>query len=323
MKDTAYAFGTAKIRAVENTLLKKADIEQLITARHVSTAFGMLADKGYDTGLGARSLSRMFKIEREKLWRLIEEASCGNKYFKIFLYKNDYHNLKVILKGLSSGKNFEEMIIYPQTVPAEHIKDAVRECKFERLPKIMAHAAETAYDLLNRADDTKGACMIVDRASCEALIEGAKESGNAFFLELARLIIDMTNAKIALRCAKIGMESAEILRALAQGGELNEKELAANAARGFAEMTEYLSSTFLADCVSADNVDFSDFEKRCDDIVTERLGKAKYKAFGAEPILAYYFAKEAEIKTLHIILAGKMSGLDEDIIRKRVRKLYV
>lgn len=323
MKDTEYAFGTAKIRAVENALLKKADIEQLISAGHVSTALGILADKGYNTGLGARSLSNIFKSEREKLWRLMDEVSCGNEYFKIFLYKNDYHNLKVVLKGLSSGKEFENMIMYPQTVSVDKIKDAVREQKFEILPPIMARAAEKAYDLLNRADDTKGACMVIDKAANEALYEGAKKSKNKFFIELARLTIDTANAKIALRCARIGLESDEIFKALTDVGGLNIKELASNAARGFSYLTEYLSTTFLAECVSAAETDFSAFEKQCDDIVTEKLSSAKYIAFGPEPILAYYFAKEAEMKTLHIILAGKMNGLDEEVIRKRVRKLYV
>lgn len=322
MKDTEYAFGTAKIRAVENKLLKKADIEQLVAVRHVSDALGILADKGYDTGRGARSLSKMFRTEREKLWSLIDEVSCGNEYFKIFLYKNDYHNLKVILKGLSSGKEFEEMIIYPQTVPSELIKDAIRENNFGILPPIMAEAAETAYELLNRADDIKGACIIVDKAANTALYKGAEEYGNKFFIEVARLIIDTANAKIALRCAKIGLSADETLNALTDAGGINIKELAAKAASGFSETAEYLSVIFPSEYLSAAETDFSIFEKYCDDLVTEKISEAKYKAFGPEPILAYYFAKEAEIKTLHIILDGKMNGLDEDTIRKRVRNLY-
>ena len=323
MKDTAYAFGTAKVRAVENTLLTKADIEQLISVKHVSDALRILSDKGYDTGMGARSLSKIFGTEREKLWKLMDEVSCGNEFFKIFLYKNDYHNLKVLIKGLSSGKDFDNMLLHPYTVSPELIKDAVRESKFEMLPPIMAEAAAKAYELLNRSDDTKGACMVIDKASNEALYKGAKESENDFFIELARLMIDTANAKIALRCARIGLETDEVLKALTDVGGLNVKELAANSARGFAELAEYLSSTFLAEYVSLAESDFSAFEKQCDDLVTDKIAKAKYKAFGPEPILAYYFAKEAEIKTLHIILAGKMNGLEEDVIRKRVRKLYV
>lgn len=321
MKDTDYAFGTAKIRAVENTLLTRADMDRLIAARHVSDALGMLADKGYDTGLGARSLSKIFKTEREKLWRLMDEVSCGNEYFKIFLYKNDYHNLKVILKGLSKGTDFENLLMYPQTVPSDLIKEAVREGKFDLLPPKMSSAAETAYDLLNRADDVKGACMAIDKASFETLIQGAEKSKIDFFIELARLITDTANAKIALRCAKT--ETGEILKALADGGNISIKSLAEYAARGFSELVDYLASTYLAECAAQAETDFSLFEKSCDDLITERIAKAKYKAFGPEPILAYYFAKEAEIKTLHIILTGKMNGSDEDVIRKRVRKLYV
>ena len=50
---------------------------------------------------------------------------------------------------------------------------------------------------------------------------------------------------------------------------------------------------------------------------------SKYINIGPEPIFSYIVAKEAEIKTLRIILVAKLNNLSPDVIRERVRELYV
>ena len=53
------------------------------------------------------------------------------------------------------------------------------------------------------------------------------------------------------------------------------------------------------------------------------IEKAKYKSFGIEPLIAFYIAKDAEIKNVRIILSCKHNELPPQTIRERVRKLYV
>lgn len=56
--------------------------------------------------------------------------------------------------------------------------------------------------------------------------------------------------------------------------------------------------------------------------MTNYLKKAKLISFGPEPIIAYIFAKENEIKAVRIILTGKKNGVDPDIIKERLRERY-
>ena len=53
------------------------------------------------------------------------------------------------------------------------------------------------------------------------------------------------------------------------------------------------------------------------------FGIEKYNSFSAGPILAYFLARENEIKTVRIILTGKLNNLSDDYIRERLRKMYV
>ena len=41
------------------------------------------------------------------------------------------------------------------------------------------------------------------------------------------------------------------------------------------------------------------------------------------PVIAYYLARQNEIRTVRIILTGKANGFPEEVIRQRVRAMYV
>ena len=55
----------------------------------------------------------------------------------------------------------------------------------------------------------------------------------------------------------------------------------------------------------------------------ELIRPQKSNYFGIEPIAAYLLARENEIKTVRIILCGKRSGIDDGVIRERLRDMYV
>ena len=55
----------------------------------------------------------------------------------------------------------------------------------------------------------------------------------------------------------------------------------------------------------------------------ENAKKAKYMFLGFEPVMAFYYAKQAELKTVRILLGAKQNGLSDNALRERVRALYV
>ena len=48
-----------------------------------------------------------------------------------------------------------------------------------------------------------------------------------------------------------------------------------------------------------------------------------HNPFGIGPVAAYILARENEIKTVRIILAAKRNNLPEEMLRERVRAMYV
>mgnify|MGYP000849148502 CR=1 FL=1 len=70
-------------------------------------------------------------------------------------------------------------------------------------------------------------------------------------------------------------------------------------------------------------IDFTAFEKACDDYLTEYVKEAKYKTLTPEPVAAYILAKETEAKCVRIIMTCKLHNIDAETIKERVREAYV
>ena len=65
------------------------------------------------------------------------------------------------------------------------------------------------------------------------------------------------------------------------------------------------------------------FERECDNAVTRYVSDAKRVPFGEETVIAYLYAKEAELTAIRTILASRRAGLDGAAIRERLRETYV
>jgi V/A-type H+-transporting ATPase subunit C len=64
-------------------------------------------------------------------------------------------------------------------------------------------------------------------------------------------------------------------------------------------------------------------EKAINDFLIQILKRAKYMAFGPEPVLAYYFAKVNEISLIRMVILGKLNNVPQDLIRERLNSVYV
>ena len=66
----------------------------------------------------------------------------------------------------------------------------------------------------------------------------------------------------------------------------------------------------------------TEFERLCDDAVTAYFDGARMVTFGVEPVAGYVYARQSEATAIRTILAGRMAGLDEGVIRQRLRRSY-
>lgn len=323
MKDTEYTFAVARIRANETHLLGKNEMEQLIAAPDLRSALQMLADQGWNTEDALEDPNEMLRQQATQMWSLLTEVAPDLGELSFLTAKNDFHNLKAALKSLVSDQSPEPYWMHPSSVPVELVWEAVSSRNFSRLPAQMQQPGQQAYDLLVRASDGQRADALLDRATLEAAKSRAEETGSEFAIRLAELLCATANLKIALRAAHTGRDERFLQDALCECETLRKSALIAAAGRGVQELTQYLSETAYAACVPAFEKSFASFEKWCDDVLMQQLDAARRVSFGLAPLIAYYVARDAEIKNIRILLSCKRLGIPADQIRERMREAYV
>jgi len=323
MKDTAYAYAVARIRANEGSLLTTADIEQLISSENLQSALRFLEDKGWGEIENYGKVSDVLKQQSVNSWKLLSEISPDISQLEFLVIKNDFHNLKAGLKSLMSNtKDFNSFLV-PSTTQPEKIDDAISNKKFEELPVFARDVVVKTYEILTRTMDGQLADIILDTATLDEMQARAKKTENAFIIRLVELISVTANIKTALRGARVGKDEIFLETAICKMTSLNKSGLIASAKKGVEELLNYISTTAYSEAAEQIKISTTAFEKWCDDILMAHIEGAKLKSFGVEPLVAYYIAKDAEIKTVRIILSCKHNKLPAETIKERVRKLYV
>ena len=322
MSDKNFLYAVAVVRANEANLLKEADLEQLINAPDYKKAISILTDKGYSEPQGT-DYSAMLDRELEKVWEFVTKNAPDADGLNTLAVKNDIQNLKAVLKAEVMGENAREFLVKPSIIEPDELLEKVSERRFEELPEFISEAAEKAYNTITKTGNGQMCDIIVDEAALRAISDFAEKSDEPLLKEYAEAFCLSTDIKTAYRCMKTKKGRDFIKAALFGGSGIDESALADAAAEGGEAFFDYLKSNNLSDYASALEKGASVFEKFCDDRLISIMKKAKMTAFGLSPVSAYYIAKETEIKCLRIILSAKLSEASNDIIRERMRELYV
>ena len=317
-----YAYAVARIRSKELKLLSASFLEQLLSAPDCESCLKLLAEKGWGNGSFERP-EEMLSIEENKIWELMEDLVKDTSVFHVFLYKNDYHNLKAAIKELHHRNGFPGIYLRHGTVSPETIQKAVAENHFGDLPEAMQAPAKEAYTALLHTHDGHLCDVILDRAALEAVYQAGKASGNEFLSLYGELTVASADLKTAFRSSRTGKNRDFLTRALVPCDTLNITELIQAAMEGTDAIGKYLEKTPYREAASQLNHSPSAFERWCDNLLIKKIRPQLHEPFGLGPLVAYILARENEIKSVRIILFGKRNQLSEESIRERVRETYV
>lgn len=322
MSEKEYTYAVARIRSKELALLSASFLEQLMAAKSYEECLQLLSDRGWEAESG-EPIQDILQREKTKTWELIAELVEDMSVFDVFLYANDYHNLKAAIKEVCTETKHPDIFIHQGTIEPELIEKAVRERDFTLLPEHMREAAREAFEALLHTRDGQLCDIMVDRAALEALYAASKSSKNELLKLYGELTVVTADIKIAVRAQRTGKDLAFLKRALADCDTLDTMRLAMAAVAGQDEICAYLESTNYAEAVAELRTSPSAFERWCDNLIIRSIKPQLYNPFTIGPLAAYILARENEIKTVRIVLSGKQNQLSEDSIRERVREMYV
>ena len=234
-----------------------------------------------------------------------------------------YHNLKAAIKEVCTEEKNRHIFYEDVSIPGSVMLEIVKERDFGKLPAHMQNAAQEAYETLLHTRDGQLCDVIIDKAALDAIYQAGKASDVAIIRDYAESTVAVADIKIAVRSQKTAKSIEFMKRAMAECASVSVDQLSKAALAGADSISEYLLGTAYAEGAEALRTSPSAFERWCDNRIIQTISPQKYNAFTIGPVIAYVIARQNEIKTVRIILSGKLNELPDDSIRERVREMYV
>ncbi|HCI74628.1 MAG TPA: V-type ATP synthase subunit C [Lachnospiraceae bacterium] len=317
-----YIYAVARVRSRELSLLNESVIGQLCAASGEEDCLRILNEKGW--GNPDLPGEEMFREEQKKTWSFIRELVPDRmQVFDVFRLAADYHNLKAAVKESCIDGTHPGIYQEDGTLDSHMLETALAESDYEALPRPMRQVAQEAKEMLLQTRDGQLCDAMIDKAALEAIREAGASTGEKLLADYGELICATGDIKIAVRCAKCGKDRSFLMKALAPCRSLDIELLADAAASGTDAVIAYLDHTDYADAVDELKNSVASFERWCDNRMIETIRPEIHNPFGIGPIAAYILARENEIRTVRIILAAKRNHLPEEMLRERVRVMYV
>lgn len=322
--DTDYAYAVARVRVNELSLLSGADMDQLIDTDSYDSAMQMLSDHGWGELENISDYPEYLEKRSAETRQLLTELLSDDIHvLDILLIQNDMQNLKAALKNLIVQQDTAGLYTQSTVYDTDKVVSAVAEKRFEDLPDFMQKPAREAYEVLVQNANGQLSDAIVDKATMEQVLKLGKESGSAMLQDIAERKVATADIKIALRGARTGKSADFLDRSLAECDTVSVSRLKQTALDGEEAVLDYLEETSYREGAEKYKESTSAFEKWADDQIMDCVGVAKFSSFGVEPIVAYYVARSAELSSVRIVLSAKKNNQPKDVMRERVRELYV
>lgn len=318
-----YTYAVARIRALEVSLFSNSTVDQLIACADYGQCIQFLQEKGWGDSDTPADAEAILTREEEKIWEVVKELSVDMDKFDVLSYPKLFHNLKAAIKEVCTEEENRHIFYEDVAIPGKVMLEIVREKDFGKLPRNMQAATEEAYETLLHTRDGQLCDVIIDRAALEAVYEAGQQAEDDIIRDYAESTVGVADIKIAVRSQKTAKSLEFMKRAMAECASINVDQLAKAALSGMDAIREYLSGTAYAEGAEALADSPSAFERWCDNRIIQTISPQKYNAFTIGPVIAYVIARQNEIKTVRIILSGKLNDLPDDSIRERVREMYV
>lgn len=323
-KHKIYPFAVAVVRSKENNLVSKDKLMQMAEAPTAEDALRILSESGYGTLAPGEihDFEKLLSAQLSDAYKSLAGLIPDDKLVDIFLYKNDYHNIKVLIKQTISGIDGSAYLIDGGTVSLDTLKAAFEERKFTDLPDLDIAAVNEAMEEYAKTKDGRYIDLILDRACFKTMAEAAQKSKNDYVIGYVERLADVTNIKTFIRIKRRGKNFKIFEDAYVSGGSLD-LETFAEAYESDNPEAVLTGRGYDQVCKDFMTESFTKFEKNCDDFIMSYVKDARYKSLTPEPIVGYIIGKETEIKCVRIIMTCKLNNIDTETIKERVRESYV
>ncbi len=322
-----YTYACGRIRALENTLVDKVRIQRLKELKTAGEVFRNLQDTYYSRFLQnierPEDFAKIIPLVRRETLNLVLEL-LEPAYGEELLMEYDFRNLKIALKLFIAELSKENARVYEiGNFPFALMFEAIKEDKLHVLPAYLEEGAERAVEAYYEKHEVRKIDTAIDRYFYGSVVNTLKSE---FLKNYYKIKADLTNILTFLRLKTL--EKTEYLSEyLLDGGFITVEFF--KKITGLQELIKEIETTpyypYLKD-------GFSSYDREQDVLILERgyenyisdyIRTTKFVDMGHEPVIAFYLARMHELKILKIIITAKLTGVEQQVITKRVPEVVL
>lgn len=322
MANSSLVYSNARVKAMENTFLSNEKIVRMAYSDSLEEGVKVLLESAYGGGIivETKDYEALLQAEEKKISEFILDAMPKDKGMESFLIKNDYHNLKALVKGKYMRLDNVDFMLMPKgLLDIDELKEKVLGDDYSGLSKNMS-AALLAIDGA-RADGKLSPRFIdvtLEKACYREIFAYLKKVKVPSILTYWQTDADFSNVSSYIRSARCG--NGELFRqGFIDGGKLDLSFFDVDQSQ-FAEKLRYSPYAQIADCVK--DLDMVTFERVWDNTLLSVFKEKRNDIFTVSPIAGFYIAKKIEIKIVRMICILLKNDVDKDVIKMRLRELY-
>ena len=328
--DKHYLYSIGRVRELEKGLLSDTHLDRILEADEPLAVLRSIAFfKTADDHEHPEHLYEAFQLERAHNRRLLHELVVDSPLEEVFLLPYDVDNIKLSLKGkLAGNSDVKANEVEEGLFSKSEILDAVFHAAPGRIPTAIREAMDTAAEHFATHARFAVVDALLDRSLRVLQLDIARREKNSFLIDYLQRLSDVQNISLLIRRRRhhLGREGMEEL--LYECGTLSLSFFERVYDGGWESLAAVFKSTDYAHLLTQtlSDTDRAGFlpllDVACDGFLIERLRHTKYLNAGIAPLLAFYLAREHELKQVRMLLVGKVFHVPQDELRVRMREIY-
>ena len=317
--DAGLLYQNARVKSLEMSLLGADRLQRIADAGSLAEAMRFLVEAGYPA---ADSVDETLAAAEREASRLFKANMAQGYGLELFLTIADYHNAKVAAKAhyLGGSKDGYRPEGY---IAISTIEEALEKGEYKALPEGIASAFTSLSALSGRESlYPSDVDYALDKAAFQE-VEDAKKKASKVIADYFDLLADLKNISVAYRAHRAGFSREKTKTMLLPAGTLSEAELLKIAEAGEEAAAKIKATHVVHEAIAALKEGLTAYEVFTDNALLGVLKEKRYDMFSPAPIAGLYVGKLREIVNVRLILARILNGVDKEVIKSRMRELYV
>lgn len=325
-----YTSAVANVRSLEKSMLTEHKLHRMTEREDWEGVLDELRSTDYFEALikvdSPQSLKEALNETITKRYHTIHNLSIEQKFIDPILLRYDLNNLKTYFKIKFSTSAKEIKYSSFGIINFQKFISVIEQNK--PLPGPLKVIYENANYDYSQNQKLYRIEMLIEKYFLENIKNVFRESGILYLEKFIDFRIDIANLLSILRLKEWGYNNKVEWDLFPENGTLDKiffEFVLKNSIESTIDKLQYtVYGSYLQDGLEhyKSTGELWLLEKLGDDFLSEFCKLTKFTSFGVEPLIAYLWILEMEIKNIQMIISAKYFGIPKDMIKSRLRILY-